>query len=126
MEATMSDRTSLYEEWRAYHEMNPQVYQLICKYAQEVIDRGWKKYAIATIWERLRWHVTVEVQTADDFTLPNNHRAYYARYWLEQHPEHPDFFQTCALRSEGEGGPFDRWGQARDDGDDEGAQPDLF
>jgi len=116
----MSKEGSLYEEWRAYHEMNPQVYELICKYAQEVLDRGWKEYAIATIWERLRWHLTIEVRSAHDFKLPNNHRAYYARHWLEQHPTFPDFFRTCALRSEGEGGDRDRWGRHEDD------NPDLF
>ncbi len=110
---------SLYAEWERYHKANPQVYQLVCKYAQEVLDRGLTKYGIGAIWERLRWHLTIEVRTATDFTLPNNHRAYYARHWLEQHPEHEGFFQTCALRSEGEGAPYDRWGRPRKDDDDE-------
>lgn len=114
---------SLHDEWLEYHRDNPQVYQLICKYAQEVIDRGMKEYAIATIWERLRWHLTIEVRSAHDFKLPNNHRAYYARLWLDAHPDYPDFFRTCSLRSEGEGAPYDRFGRDRDENGDE---PDLF
>jgi uncharacterized protein HemY len=106
--------TKLYNEWKLYHKQNPHVYQLVCKYADEVINRGYKEYAIATIWERLRWHLTIEVRTAYDFKLPNNHRAYYARLWLKDHPEYPKFFRTCCLRSEDDG-PRDRWGRHQPD-----------
>jgi hypothetical protein len=101
--------TDLYQEWRAYHEEHPQVYQLVCRFAQEALDRGFHEYAIATIWERIRWHVTVEIRK-EEFKLPNNHRAYYARLWLDDHPEHSDFFRTACLRSEG--GSRDRFGRA--------------
>src|SRR5262245_60601525 len=119
----MPIRNSLYSEWLIYHEANPQIYQLVCKYADEVLGRGWKEYAIATIWERIRWHVTVEVNKGEDFKLPNNHRAYYARHWLDLHPDHAGFFRTCSLRSEGEGGPYDRYGRDRDP---DMPDPELF
>jgi len=120
---------SLKDQWQAYHEENPQIYQLIEQFAQQVIDRGYKEYSIGIIWERLRWHLDIETRTAHTFKFPNNHRAYYARHWMEQHPEHPDFFRTCALRSEGEGGRRDEYGVHEDDdrySGDEPEQPDLF
>jgi len=99
----------LYEEWLAFHKANPRVYELICTYCDQVIARGHENYAIATIWERLRWHFHME--TSDpDFKLPNNHRAYYARFWMKQHPQHPDFFRTATLRSISNT-PRDRFGR---------------
>jgi len=103
-----------------FHRENPRVYVLVCRFAQEAIDRGATKYAIATIWERLRWEV--QIVTGDmDFKLPNNHRAYYARLWLKNHPQYPDFFRTCTLRSV-TGGPRDRYGRDEDDPDPPGPQ----
>ena len=102
---------NLYEEWKAYHKANPEVYDLICRFAAEAINRGHREYAIATIWERIRWHIDIELNVGgEEFKLPNNHRAYYARYWLEQHPQYPDFFRTATLRSMSNV-PVDRWGR---------------
>ena len=100
----------LYKEWQAFHVANPQIYWLVCKFADEVINAGHKKYAIDSIWGRMRWHLDIETRTAHNFKFPNNHRAYYARLWLDEHPDYPKFFRTCALRSQGEGGHRDRFG----------------
>lgn len=105
---------TLYEEWEEFHKANPKVYELVCHYAQQVINRGLEEYAIATIWERLRWHLTIETHSETDFKLPNNHRAYYARLWLDEHPDYPKFFRTCMLRSLSQS-PRDRWGRDFDD-----------
>jgi len=96
-------------EWRDFHRDNPHIYRLVCRYADEVIALGLKEYAIATIWERLRWHLTIETKDPE-FKLPNNHRAYYARLWLHDHPRHPGFFRTSSLRSV-TGAPGDRYGR---------------
>ena len=47
------------------------------------------------IWARVRWHL--DIDTADFKLPPNKHRTYYARYWLEQHPEHPKLFRVRSL-----------------------------
>jgi hypothetical protein len=105
--------SELEREFLDFHRENPRVYVLVCQFAQQAIDLGFEKYAIATIWEVLRWEV--QTKTRDrDFKLPNNHRAYYARLWLKNHPEHPDFFRTCSLRSV-EHGQRDRYGRDVDD-----------
>ena len=44
----------LHNEFLTYHEANPRVYQLVNRFAQEAISRGYYRYAIATIWERIR------------------------------------------------------------------------
>jgi hypothetical protein len=102
-------KKELAEEWIDYHLANPHVYELICQYANDVLRAGHTKYAIAPIYERLRWHLLFETRTATDFKLPNAHRAYYARLWLSDHPEHPKFFKISTLRSERK--PRDRYGR---------------
>ena len=102
----------LYNEWLVYHHNNPRVYELVCSFAQEAIRRGRDKWGIAGIWELIRWQVDIE--TGDpNFNMPNNHKAYYARLWLKDHPRYPKFFKTCVLRS-GSNIPVDRFGRAEE------------
>jgi hypothetical protein len=110
LELELGDEGQLQKEWRLYHEANPRIYQLICKFANQAIARGFREYAIATIWERLRWHLQIEIRSDEEFKLPNNHRAYYSRLWLKDHPQYPNFFHTAALRSTSALVP-DRWGR---------------
>ena len=107
----------LYNEWLAFHEANPQVYQEICRLAQQMIKRGRTRYAIGTIWEVMRWFRDIKPGNIEEFKLPNNHRAYYARLWLDDHPQNSGFFRLCRLRSEG--GSRDRYGRAVDDNPDQ-------
>lgn len=91
--------------FEVFHEANPRVYPLVCRFAAEAISRGFTQYGISPIWERVRWEINMTNRSnidAEDFKMPNNHRAYYARLWLKDHPqydgEHP-FFRTAELRS---------------------------
>ena len=93
--------SKLYAEFLAYHEANPRVYELVKRFASEAIAARHRRFGIAMIWERVRWEVMVK-RTAPIVKMPNNHRAYYARLWLEDHPEYngkDPFFRTCELRS---------------------------
>jgi hypothetical protein len=107
-------RSELYKEWQDFHRENPRIYQMICHYSQQVIDAGHDHYAIATIWERMRWHFHVETKDKD-FKLPNNHRAYYARFWLAQHPDREGFFHIATLRSLNPRKKRDRYGRDDDE-----------
>lgn len=77
-----------------YHRENPQVYRLVCRFASELIAAGHKRCSIKMIWERIRWHCAVETKDPQGFKLNNNYHAGYARLWLREHPEHPEFFRT--------------------------------
>lgn len=78
--------------WR-FHEDNPHIYTLVERFASELLAAGRSKAGIGEIWERIRWELSVATR-GDGFKLNNNHRAFYARLWLERHPEHPHFFET--------------------------------
>lgn len=76
----------LIREFEAFHAANPHVYDLVVKFTDIVRARGFKTYAIATIYERVRWHMDVDT-TGDEFKLNNNHRAFYARMLIMERPE---------------------------------------
>ena len=115
---------SLETEFFSYHADNPQIYQYVDRLAQQAIRAGYRKFAIATIWEKIRWEILINTRSNAnaDFKLPNNHRAYYARMWMRNNPKYGDFFQTCRLRSQ-EPGEVDRFGRDLDDDD---FRDDLF
>jgi len=101
----------LYNAWLAFHEANPRVYKMICKYAQEAIDADHKHYGIAAIFEVMRWDFTVRTQDPTfNFKFPNNHRAFYSRMWNRNHPEHFGFLREARQRS-GYDGPADEFGR---------------
>jgi hypothetical protein len=100
---------SLETEAMDYHRENPHIYRYVDQYAHEAIHAGYHKFAIATIWERIRWEIRIKARD-ENFKLPNNHRAYYARLWLKNNPAYPKFFETCTLRSE-HPVPVDRFGR---------------
>ena len=107
--------SKLESEFQAYHQANPQVYELVKRFAYEAIRAGYSRFSIGAIWERIRWEIAINTHSnlAADFKMPNNHRAYYARMFLKDHPQYPDFFRTAHLRSE-QPIPVDRFGLPRD------------
>jgi hypothetical protein len=102
--------TQLYNEWYVYHQNNPHIYDLICKHAAQAMRAGHSHYGIATIWEKIRWDITVGTNDKN-FKMPNNHRAYYARLWNKNFPHDPPFFREAMLRSERNYNHVDRWGR---------------
>ena len=82
-----------------FHEANPQVYVLFKKYAFQAARARHRHFGVAMIWERLRWHTMVETQ-GDAYKLNNNHRAYYARMFMADYPEHREFFRTRRVKHE--------------------------
>ena len=92
----------LEEQWKKFHEENPQVWDLFKKYTMEVVNTGRKHYSVNAIIERIRWHTNIETK-GEQFKISNNHRAYYARYFHEQYPSLDGFFKTKRLRASNEG-----------------------
>lgn len=57
------------------------------------LQLAFEKFAVATIYEVMRWETTVTTNSSP-FRLSNNHRAFYARKWMQEHPQYPEFFTT--------------------------------
>ena len=61
--------------------------------ALEVAARGYSRYSARTILHRLRWHFHIE-QGSRDFKCNNNWSSGLARWFMNEHPEYPKFFET--------------------------------
>jgi hypothetical protein len=104
--------TDLERAFEEFDRANPRVYELLCQFADRAISAGRMRLGAKLIWERLRWEIYVESVSNDDFRLNNNHTAYYARKWLRDHPEYPEFFETRIVKGErGAHWRFDEEGQ---------------
>jgi hypothetical protein len=85
------------QRWLDWHAANPQVYDLFKRFTFEAIDRGHRKLSAWLIVNRIRWETTVETM-GGDFKISNNFIAYYARLFMDEHPEYRGFFRTKPLK----------------------------
>ena len=76
------------------------VYDSLVKLARQLLARGFKRYAIAGLFEQVRWHFQLERgPDDDDFKLNNNYKPHYARLIMEREPDLRGFFETRGLKS---------------------------
>lgn len=81
-----------------FHAANPHVYVLFTRFTRDVIRAGFVNFSARAVFHRIRWYTNIE--TSDpNFKLNNNHSPYYARMWMLDNPEHPEFFRTRELRN---------------------------
>jgi hypothetical protein len=85
------------QRWLEWHAANPHVYDLFKRFTFEAIDRGHRKLSAWLIVNRIRWETTVETM-GGDFKISNNFIAYYARLFMDEHPEYRGFFRTKPLK----------------------------
>lgn len=78
----------------AFHRANPLVWSLFKKFTFAIIDAGYSNYSVNAIFERIRWHINIDIRTDEPVKLNNNYRAYYSRLFAVGFPEHDGFFRT--------------------------------
>ena len=82
-----------------FHENNPHVYKAFEQQALKAIGRGRKKLSAKLIINWIRWNEFL--RTSDqNFRINDAYQAYYARHFLECHPEHDGIFELRRLRNE--------------------------
>jgi len=101
----------LYSKWKAFHNDNPQVFWAFYKYAREAAEVK-KSFGARMVWERIRWHSTIETDSKDGFKLNNNHICYYARFLAVVDPARFDGFFTT--REGSQTGPDEELQMLRD------------
>lgn len=94
----MSGITSRHQELEAhfeeFHEGHPEVWNHFEKFTFQIIDRGFKNYAVNSIMELIRWHTDKpDVNGKSIFKSNNNHHPFYARMFMKKYPEHDGFFR---------------------------------
>jgi len=82
----------------AFHNENPHVYAELFHLAMELKELGHKHYGISGLFEVLRWKSALKTIDPEGYKLNNNHRAYYARMIMENHPQLKGFFRTRQVK----------------------------
>lgn len=90
---------SIQDQFEAFHAANPHVFDLLVKYTQRLRDSGRKHYSINAVFERIRWHLNVEIRGDEEFKLNNNYRSRYVRLLETEHPEFTGFYRTRELKA---------------------------
>lgn len=98
MSVTTREPSELERAFDEFHAQNPHVYAAFKRFTLEAIRSGRKRIGVAMIWERMRWHASIETSDAD-FKLNNNHRAYYARLFMLEHPRFGALFETRRVKA---------------------------
>lgn len=83
----------------AFHEENPKVWKLLHRFTMEKIRQGFKHYSVNGVFERIRWETNAGANGPNQFKIGNNHRPFYARWWMEAHPRYKGFFLTRIQKS---------------------------
>lgn len=95
----LGERTS---EFLQYHNENPQIWKAFEAKTKQAIERGFRHYGPAAIFELLRWETGVSSNGADGFKLNNTWTPYYARLFEATHPQHRGFFRKRESKADRE------------------------
>ena len=82
----------LLKQVQKFHVEHPEVWTLFSKFTLDRIQAGFLHYSVNGIFERIRWE-TAEAK-GEPFKLNNNFRPFYARKFMNAHPQHQGFFRT--------------------------------
>ncbi len=88
--AMFNKDTRLWREFLQFHSANPQIYEDYKKSIFEAIHLGRKNYSISLLTEHNRWDRS--------YKISNNHRAYYARMFVEENPQYKSFFRLRPIK----------------------------
>jgi hypothetical protein len=86
--------------WKVWTKDNPHVWDLFQKFTWDGVGKGRKKFSAWLVVNRIRWETSIET-TGEDFKIPNEFIALYARLWLKKHPDYP-VFNTKKMNGETE------------------------
>ncbi len=94
--------SALEERFNTFHREHPEVFERLRELALQARRAGITRYAIATLYERVRWHFEI-VERRKDLKLNNSHRSFYSRMLMAEVPALAGFFETRQLHSERSG-----------------------
>ena len=80
------------ENAKRYHKKHPEVWDLFRKFTMEIIRRGFNRYSVNAIFERIRWEADISTDPLS-FKISNDYRAWYARKFMAEYPEYAGFFK---------------------------------
>jgi hypothetical protein len=93
----MATNGTLQEAFDCFHALKPWIYDKFCQTADLLIARGLTHASSTMILEAIK--LEHALRAGEELKIANNHRAYYAKLWLEDHrpPAYPwRFFRMVA------------------------------
>ena len=90
-------KRNLQSEFDSYDKANPQVWDAFIRFTKEAISFGHQHLSASLVVERIRWETLIDSRSFDGLKINNNHRAYYARKFHKEFPEHRGFFRTRSV-----------------------------
>lgn len=91
---------TIQQRFEAFHAQHPEVYDKLVDLARMVRRRGLSHYSVYALYNRVRWHFTIERDMGEDFKLNNNYQPYYARLIMAEHPDLAGLFELRELRAQ--------------------------
>jgi len=82
-----------------FHAENPHVFKLWEELTFRAVGRGYKNIGAALIRELIRWESHI-ITTGADYKMPNEFTPYYARLFMQKHPEHVGLFRTRTAKAD--------------------------
>ena len=92
------------EDFYRFHAENAHVWELFESFALELAAAGAVRIGARLVWERLRWEgiVSTSSRWSGPFKLNDHLVPFYARLFLQRHPEHADLFETRRAAADAE------------------------
>jgi hypothetical protein len=91
------------EQAREFHKQHPEVWLLFEKFTFDLISRGFRHYSAKGVFERIRWETDqADVNGESTFKVNNNYSPFYARAFMQKHPQHDGFYRLRRQTSKDE------------------------
>jgi hypothetical protein len=93
------EATTIQERFEAFDREHPEIFESLVTMAFDLRKRGFHRYGLKSLFERLRWHFQVE-RGDEDWKLNNIYTSRYVRKMIQEYPELDGFFETRRLKAE--------------------------
>jgi len=77
---------------------NPSAWELFCKLANNLWDKGVRHYGSKGIIETMRYHSAIDARPESKYKINNCWTPLFARKYLESYPDRKDFFSLRELK----------------------------
>ena len=90
-----NEDNSIPARFERFHQDNPDVYRSLVLLTRQVMERNKsRKIGIGMMYEVLRWQYYINSDAQEDYKLPNEYRACYARKIMAQESDLAGCFNT--------------------------------
>jgi hypothetical protein len=83
------------EAFEVHHAAHPEIYRKFCQFAQQAAART-DHYSAKAVFHRVRWSTAID--EGGDFKIDDGWISHYARKFMEDYPQHSEFFATRVRR----------------------------